>query len=120
MATAETPENLPVLYFGHGAPPLADDELWTSQFAAWSAELPRPKAILVISAHWESAPLTIGATTTVPLVYDFWGFPERYYQVTYPAPEHRNAHRYAPCSAAPAPLLPRRPLAASTTAPTCR
>lgn len=86
MATAETPENLPVLYFGHGAPPLADDKLWTSQFAAWSAELPRPKAILVISAHWESAPLTIGATTTVPLVYDFWGFPERYYQVTYPAP----------------------------------
>jgi 4,5-DOPA dioxygenase extradiol len=40
----------------------------------------------MVSAHWESAPLAIGATTTVPLVYDFWGFEDRYYQVTYPAP----------------------------------
>ncbi len=40
----------------------------------------------MISAHWETAPLAVGATTTVPLVYDFWGFPEKYYQVTYPAP----------------------------------
>ncbi|NKQ53255.1 dioxygenase [Amycolatopsis sp. K13G38] len=76
----------PVLYLSHGAPPLADDPLWTSQLAEWSAGLPKPKAILVVSAHWEEAPLTVGATTTVPLVYDFWGFPEHYYQVTYPAP----------------------------------
>ncbi len=86
MSTPPVPEKLPVLYFGHGAPPLADDPLWSGQLAAWSAELPRPRAVLIVSAHWESAPLTIGATTTVPLVYDFWGFPERYYQVTYPAP----------------------------------
>ncbi|SFA80550.1 4,5-DOPA dioxygenase extradiol [Amycolatopsis marina] len=77
---------MPVLYLSHGAPPLADDPLWTKQLAGWSAGLDRPTAILVVSAHWEEAPLTIGATTTVPLVYDFWGFPERYYQVTYPAP----------------------------------
>jgi 4,5-DOPA dioxygenase extradiol len=76
----------PVLYLSHGAPPLADDRLWTGQLARWSAELPRPTAILMVSAHWEEAPLTLGATRTVPLVYDFWGFPEHYYQVTYPAP----------------------------------
>ncbi|HKS48825.1 MAG TPA: class III extradiol ring-cleavage dioxygenase [Amycolatopsis sp.] len=76
----------PVLYLSHGAPPLADDALWTRQLADWSAALPRPKAILIVSAHWEEAPLTLGATTTVPLVYDFWGFPEHYYRVTYPAP----------------------------------
>lgn len=76
----------PVLYLSHGAPPLADDDTWTRQLADWSAELPKPKAILVVSAHWEEAPVTLGATTTVPLVYDFWGFPQRYYQVTYPAP----------------------------------
>src|ERR1044072_2304372 len=76
----------PVLYLSHGAPPLADDEVWTRQLATWSADLPKPAAILVVSAHWEAAPLAIGATTTVPLTYDFWGFPERYYQVTYPAP----------------------------------
>ena len=77
---------MPVLYLSHGAPPLADDALWRRQLADWSAGIPRPRAILVVSAHWESAPLTVAATTTVPLVYDFWGFPQRYYQVTYPAP----------------------------------
>jgi 4,5-DOPA dioxygenase extradiol len=77
---------MPVMYLSHGAPPLADDVVWTDQLARWSSDLPRPTAILVISAHWEEAPLTLGATTTVPLTYDFWGFPERYYQVTYEAP----------------------------------
>jgi 4,5-DOPA dioxygenase extradiol len=77
---------MPVLYLSHGAPPLADDPIWPGQLAAWSADLPRPSAILVVSAHWEAAPATIGATTTVPLTYDFWGFPEHYYQVKYPAP----------------------------------
>ena len=49
--------------------------------------MPRPDAILVVSAHWEAAPLTIGSTTTeTPLTYDFWGFPEHYYDVTYDAP----------------------------------
>lgn len=77
---------MPVLYLSHGAPPLADDAVWTRQLAAWSADLPRPTAILIVSAHWENAPLTVGATTTVPLVYDFWGFPRHYYDVTYEAP----------------------------------
>ncbi|MEJ7705962.1 MAG: hypothetical protein WKF82_01050 [Nocardioidaceae bacterium] len=86
VPSAQRAERLPVLYLSHGAPPLADDELWTSQLSTWSSDLPRPKAILVISAHWEEAPLTVGATTTVPLVYDFWGFPDRYYDVTYAAP----------------------------------
>jgi len=79
-------ESMPVLYLGHGAPPLADDERWTGQLAEWSAKLPRPAEILVVSAHWEEAPLTLGATSTVPLTYDFGGFPERYYEVRYPAP----------------------------------
>ncbi|MEU3272222.1 class III extradiol ring-cleavage dioxygenase [Saccharomonospora sp. NPDC006951] len=78
--------SMPVLYLSHGAPPLADDATWTRQLADWSAGLPKPTAILVVSAHWEEAPLTIGATTTVPLVYDFWGFPERFYQVRYASP----------------------------------
>ncbi|ONI72846.1 dioxygenase [Actinosynnema sp. ALI-1.44] len=77
---------MPVLYLSHGAPPLADDPLWTGQLARWSADLPRPAAILVVSAHWEEAPLTIGATTTQPLVYDFWGFPQRFFEVKYAAP----------------------------------
>ncbi len=85
-ASAGLDSPMPVVYLSHGAPPLADDRLWTGQLAGWSDRLPRPKAILVISAHWEEAPLTLGAVTTMPLTYDFWGFPERYYRVTYTAP----------------------------------
>jgi 4,5-DOPA dioxygenase extradiol len=84
--TTAVPRRMPVLYLSHGAPPLADDALWTSQLAAWAGELPRPKAILVVSAHWESAPLTLGAIETVPLTYDFYGFARRYFEVRYPAP----------------------------------
>jgi 4,5-DOPA dioxygenase extradiol len=83
---AKTGGRMPAIYLSHGAPPLADDTLWTRQLADWSAGLPRPASVLMVSAHWEAAPLALGATATVPLVYDFWGFPERYYAVTYPAP----------------------------------
>jgi 4,5-DOPA dioxygenase extradiol len=79
-------DRVPALYLGHGAPPLVDDPVWPGELARWAKELPRPKAILIVSAHWEESPLTIGATRTVPLVYDFYGFPQRYYEVTYPAP----------------------------------
>ena len=84
--SAAAPERMPALYLSHGAPPLADDPVWPGELAAWSAGLPRPKAILMVSAHWEEAPLALGAVRTVPLVYDFWGFPEHYYQVRYAAP----------------------------------
>lgn len=77
---------MPVVYLSHGAPPLADDPLWTQELAGWATDLPRPSAILVISAHWEEAPVSLAATRTVPLVYDFWGFPQHYYQVRYAAP----------------------------------
>ncbi len=77
---------MPALYLGHGAPAVLDDPVWPSQLSAWAADLRRPKAILIVSAHWQEAPLTLAATTQVPLVYDFYGFPRRYYEVTYPAP----------------------------------
>lgn len=82
-----TASTMPALYLGHGAPPLVDDPVWTAQLSGWAGRLPRPSAILMISAHWESAPLTLGATETgVPLIYDFGGFPEKYYRARYPAP----------------------------------
>ena len=84
---ANSPGRMPTLYIGHGAPPLVDDALWVAELAAWAKALPRPKAVLMVSAHWENAPLTMGATQTgVPLVYDFGGFPERYYRVQYRSP----------------------------------
>lgn len=82
-----TDQAMPALYLSHGAPPLVDDALWVSQLDGWARDLPRPTAILVVSAHWESAPLTIGSTVTgTPLTYDFGGFDPKYYRVTYPSP----------------------------------
>jgi 4,5-DOPA dioxygenase extradiol len=77
---------MPAIYLGHGAPPLLEDPLWMAELGAWGASMPRPKSILIVSAHWESVPIALSATTPVPLVYDFYGFPEHYYRMTYPAP----------------------------------
>ena len=49
---------MPAVYLSHGAPPLADDPIWPGELSAWSANLPRPESILVISAHWENAPVS--------------------------------------------------------------
>ncbi|HEU5427686.1 MAG TPA: class III extradiol ring-cleavage dioxygenase [Actinocrinis sp.] len=84
--TGRQADRMPAIYLSHGAPPLADDPIWPGQLADWSKHLPRPKSVLMVSAHWEDAPLALGATTTIPLVYDFWGFPQHYYEVTYAAP----------------------------------
>jgi 4,5-DOPA dioxygenase extradiol len=77
---------MPVIFAAHGAPVLLDDAAWMSELASWAAAMPKPKAILMVSAHWEERPTTLGATRRVPLVYDFYGFPERYYQTRYEAP----------------------------------
>src|SRR6187401_2454680 len=79
-------DRMPALYIGHGAPPLLDDVLWSGQLAQWAADLPRPTAILIVSAHWESAPVMLSANGA-PLVYDFGGFAPRYYQMTYETPD---------------------------------
>ena len=63
MKAGASAGRMPAIYLSHGAPPLADDALWTSQLADWSAGLPRPASVLMVSAHWESAPLAIGAVT---------------------------------------------------------
>jgi 4,5-DOPA dioxygenase extradiol len=86
-SAAMTEGRMPAIYLGHGAPPLVDDPLWVVQLDAWARAMPRPRAVLMVSAHWEAAPLTIGATAdAAPLTYDFGGFPERFYQAKYPSP----------------------------------
>ncbi|WP_201930913.1 dioxygenase family protein [Nocardioides donggukensis] len=77
---------MPALYIGHGAPPLLDDPVWSGQLAAWAEDLPRPTAILIVSAHWESAPVSLTASGA-PLVYDFGGFAPKYYEMTYRTPD---------------------------------
>ena len=77
---------MPAIYLGHGAPPLLDDQEWMTELGGWAGSLPRPSSILIVSAHWQTAPMAISATRTVPLVDDFYGFPQRYYDRTYAAP----------------------------------
>jgi 4,5-DOPA dioxygenase extradiol len=77
---------MPVIFAAHGAPVLLDDGPWMAELAAWARAMPKPKSVLMVSAHWEERPATLGATKPVPLVYDFYGFPAKYYQTKYPAP----------------------------------
>lgn len=77
---------MPVIFLAHGAPMLLDDAGWVGELAAWARALPRPRAILMVSAHWDERPLRIGATTPQPLVYDFYGFPDKFYRLQYPSP----------------------------------
>lgn len=90
---------MPTVYLSHGAPPLFDDPLWISQLFGWAQNLPNPRAILIVSAHWEAAPLSLSSpAAAAPLVYDFGGFADRYFRMTYPTPAaHDLAQRIASC-----------------------
>ena len=79
---------MPSLFLSHGAPPLLDDADWMRRLLAWSLSMPKPTSILIVSAHWESAPLSLSSSAAAaPLVYDFGGFHPRYYSLTYPTPD---------------------------------
>ena len=86
-STAEaTSGRMPTIFLAHGSPATVADGAWMGQLNQWAQNMPRPRAVLMISAHWEERPFTIGATTPQPLIYDFYGFPEEYYQLQYASP----------------------------------
>ena len=79
---------MPALYIGHGAPMLLDDELWTSQLRNVATDIQEPSGILIVSAHWESAPITLSnPMAKAPLVYDFTGFDRKFYEMIYASPD---------------------------------
>ena len=79
---------LPALYISHGAPPLFEDTPWMEALFGWATSLPKPRAILIVSAHWESAPLSLSASAAhTDLVYDFGGFDPMYYRMRYDTPD---------------------------------
>jgi 4,5-DOPA dioxygenase extradiol len=78
--------SLPSIFIAHSAPMLALDSRRGGDYRAWGESLPRPGAILVMSAHWETPRPTLAAVETQPLIYDFYGFPDALYDIEYPAP----------------------------------
>lgn len=79
-------ERMPALFVGHGNPMNAiEDNIFTRGFESIAKELPRPNAILCISAHWETRGTFVTAMKQPETIHDFGGFPSRLYEVQYPA-----------------------------------
>ncbi len=78
---------LPTLFISHGSPMLAvEPGIWGASWRAMTDALPRPDAILVVSAHWTTRAPLVGSAAQPATVHDFGGFPEALYQIRYPAP----------------------------------
>jgi 4,5-DOPA dioxygenase extradiol len=96
---------MPALFFGHGNPmnALLHNE-YTESWSAIGARLPRPKAILCVSAHWYVPGAAVTINTAPRTIHDFGGFPRELYEVQYPAPGDPDLARRVQKLLAPLPV----------------
>ncbi|MCL6452871.1 MAG: dioxygenase [Alicyclobacillus sp.] len=87
-------EVVPALFVAHGSPMVAIEDSSYGRFLdAFGAAFPRPKAVVVFSAHWESRVQQVSEMDAYSMIYDFSGFPEALYRVVYPAVGDRALSR---------------------------
>jgi len=80
-------DRMPVLFVSHGAPTLPFDEVPARRYLIELArKVPKPKAILCVSAHWEAPVPSLTSGTRLETIHDFYGFPKALYELTYDAP----------------------------------
>ncbi|MGW6817444.1 DODA-type extradiol aromatic ring-opening family dioxygenase [Streptomyces sp. NPDC055005] len=85
---------MPSLFVSHGAPFTLDDPQWLGDLFDWAQSMPKPRAIVVVSAHWERAPVVMSAAAAgTPLFHDFSGFHPRYKTLPYATPDATDLAR---------------------------